>query len=318
MPRPLRIQHRPVVAANVSSASFFHVIQDLKPTLMIDEADRFLKSRPELQGILNAGYTPDTAYVIRMGPPAPGSKAQSAVNFFSVWCPKVIAQIGPLPDTLADRCIVFRMQRKVSTEQCQPIRNLNTLDLRRQCARFVLDHAQQITNAKPEAPRALNDRAADIWEPLLVLADLAGGHWPGLVRDAAVGLAASSDENHPISSLLLDIFVLFTEKAVDRLFTRELIDGLTSRFLDRPWMEGRNGKPITDIWLSQQLRPYGIRPKSLWINGIHAKGYFLDDLNEVCRRYITKTDFDQLLAQINPPKPDVPGPDPKAHEIMSP
>src|SRR6185503_20101458 len=119
----LRLVNRPVVASSVSSSSFFHVIQELKPTLMIDEADRFLKSRQELQGILNAGYTPDTAIVIRMGPPAPGSKAQSAVNYFSVWCPKVIAQIGHLPETLADRCIVFRMQRKIPTEECQRIRS---------------------------------------------------------------------------------------------------------------------------------------------------------------------------------------------------
>src|SRR5580765_7456133 len=67
----LRLVSRPVVSSNVSSSSFFHVIEELKPTLMIDEADRFLKSREDLQGILNAGYTPDTAYVIRMGPPAP-------------------------------------------------------------------------------------------------------------------------------------------------------------------------------------------------------------------------------------------------------
>ena len=29
-------------------------------------------------------------------------------------------------------------------------------------------------------PQQLNDRAADIWEPLLVLADLAGEDWPKL------------------------------------------------------------------------------------------------------------------------------------------
>src|SRR5205814_1055441 len=190
-----------VVSANVSSSSFFHVIQELKPTLMIDEADRFLKAREELQGIMNAGYTPDTAYVIRMGPPAPGSKAPSAVVFFSVWCPKVIAQIGHLPDTLADRCIVFRMQRKVPSEECTRIRELDTLDLRRQCARFVLDHTKEIAAAKPEIPRSLNDRAADIWEPLFVLADLAGGEWRKLARDAAVALAAGVEENGLISSL---------------------------------------------------------------------------------------------------------------------
>jgi hypothetical protein len=253
----LRLINRPVVGANVSSSSFFHVIQDLKPTLMIDEADRFLKSRPELQGILNAGYTPDTAIVIRMGPPAPGSKASSAVNYFSVWCPKVIAQIGHLPDTLADRSIVFRMQRKIPTEQCQRIRGLNTLDLRRQCARFVLDHAQAITNARTEIPDPLNDRAADIWEPLFVLADLVGGDWPKLARDAAVGLAGSLEESNPAGSLLLDIFVAFTLQQAQRLFTRDLLENLKRRSSGRPWMEVRNGKEINDIWLARQLRPFG-------------------------------------------------------------
>jgi putative DNA primase/helicase len=165
-----------------------------------------------------------------MGPPAPGAKAQSAVNFFSVWCPKVIAQIGHLPDTLADRSIIFRMQRKIPTEQCQRIRNLNTLDLRRQCARFVLDHSPAITNARPEIPKSLNDRAADIWEPLLALADLAGGDWPRLARDAAVGLAGSAEETNPISSLLLDIFITFCVAEIDRIFSRDLVDNLAPPF----------------------------------------------------------------------------------------
>jgi hypothetical protein len=304
----LRLINRPVVASSVSASSFFHVIQELKPTLMIDEADRFLKSREELQGILNAGYTPDTAIVIRMGPPAPGSKAQSAVNFFSVWCPKVIAQIGHLPETLADRSIVFRMQRKIATEQCQRIRNLNTLDLRRHCARFALDHSQGITCARPEIPDALNDRAADIWEPLLVLADLAGGNWPRLGRDAAIGLAGAADENNsnPISSLLLDIFFLFTLRKVDRMFTRDLLVGLNSQFAGRPWMEQlarkSNGvrKEITDLWLSRQLRPFGIKPCTLWINDRSAKGYRSEDFRDVFKRYISNTDLQNLLAEHAP------------------
>jgi hypothetical protein len=293
----LRLINRPVVGANVSSSSFFHVIQDLKPTLMIDEADRFLKARPELQGILNAGYTPDTAIVIRMGPPAPGSKASSAVNYFSVWCPKVIAQIGHLPDTLADRSIVFRMQRKIPTEQCQRIRGLNTLDLRRQCARFVLDHAQAITNARTEIPDPLNDRAADIWEPLFVLADLVGGDWPKRARDAAVGLAGSLEESNPAGSLLLDIFVAFTLQQAQRLFTRDLLENLKRRSSGRPWMEVRNGKEINDIWLARQLRPFGIRPITLWIGENLAKGYRFDQFRDAFKRYISKADLDAFSAE---------------------
>src|SRR5262249_26896364 len=88
---------------------------------------------------------------------------------FSCWCPKVIAAIGRLPDTLADRCIVIRMHRKTIKEQCERLRNLDTSPHRRQCARFALDHRAAISNAQPEIPPSLNDRAADIWEPLLAL-----------------------------------------------------------------------------------------------------------------------------------------------------
>src|SRR5207249_230683 len=125
---------------------------------------------------------------------------------FSCWCPKVMAAIGRLPDTLADRCIMIRMQRKTPKEQCERLRNLEATDLKRQCARFVTDHASQIAVAQPEIPSSLNDRAADIWEPLLALADLAGGDWPELARQAAVSLSASTQSN-PVATLLLDIFL---------------------------------------------------------------------------------------------------------------
>src|SRR6185369_3092624 len=49
-----QLVNRPLVAANVSSPSFFRAIEELRPTLMIDEADRFLKGKADLQGILNA------------------------------------------------------------------------------------------------------------------------------------------------------------------------------------------------------------------------------------------------------------------------
>ena len=330
-----RLVNRPVVSANVSSPAFFRAIEELKPTLMIDEADRFLKSKSDLQGILNAGYHKPTAYVLRMvnqsskgvSPSLPSTEERggerrpsarpsvsgsqrdvspeaaqsgSALAFFSCWCPKVIAQIGRLPETLADRCIVFRMQRKTVNEQCERIRNLETTTLRRQCARFVLDHGQQIANARPELPKSLNDRAADIWEPLFVLADLAGGEWPELARQAAVSLSSSAEDYNPIGSLLLDIFILFTDAKVDRLFTRTLVDGLNSRSLSRPWMELRRGQDITELWLAQQLRPYGIRPRTLRIDGTQAKGYLEEECMEAFRRYIPRSELEALLAESKP------------------
>ena len=54
-------------------------------------------------------------------------------------------------------------------------------------------------------PPTLNDRAGDIWEPLLTLADLAGGPWPELARQAAAHLTANAQENSPITALLCSI-----------------------------------------------------------------------------------------------------------------
>src|ERR1051325_10338041 len=142
--------HRPFVAANISPPALFRVIQETRPTLLIDEADTLLLGNDELRGILNSGYTRKTAYVVRVAhsPPAippkseisnlkpPGAPTsapephaapesdsritllaprstlhapRSTLARFSCWCPKVMAAIGRLRDTLADRCLILRM-----------------------------------------------------------------------------------------------------------------------------------------------------------------------------------------------------------------
>ena len=309
------LAHRAIVASNVSSPAFFRVIEQLRPALLIDEADTFLHGNDELRGILNSGYLRKTAYVLRaVNQPAqtsdnPEAETQTiGLAKYSCWCPKVIARIGQLPPTLADRCIVLRMQRKTAREKCQRLRSLNSGPLRRQCARFALDHAAAISAALPQIPPDLNDRAADIWEPLFALADLAQGSWPSLAREAALSLTATTHDNNPIASLLLDIFLVLTQNNVDRIFSQTLIQEL-NRFPVRPWTDLRNGKPVTDLWLAQQLRPYGIRSRNLRINGTQAKGYFQDDMMDVFRRYISKSELNALKAEAKPipvPQPEPP------------
>jgi Protein of unknown function (DUF3631) len=351
---------RPIVAANISSPAFFRVIEETQPTLLIDEADTFLRGNDELRGILNSGYTRKTAYVVRVATlnniddlnpvgtrstashnsreisdavervpttsesglcnkprsalPLPvrrgegrgeGSFSRRSTRLvrFSCWCPKVMAAIGRLPDTLADRCIVIRMQRKTHNEQCERLRNVDTHSLQQQCARFVLDHAAQISGASPVIPRTLHDRAADIWEPLFVLADLAGGSWPDLARQAAISFTAGSPENNSIGSLMLDIVAIFAQNKAERMFSRDIVAELNS-FQGRPWADMLNGKPMTELWLAQQLRPYGVRPKTMWIGDTSAKGYVQEIFIPIFRRYITRADFELLKSDVPPPKED--------------
>jgi hypothetical protein len=216
---------------------------------------------------------------------------------FSCWCPKILASIGRLPDTLSDRCIVIRMQRRTHREQCERLRNLDASGIRRQCLRFVVDHREEIRSATPAIPERLNDRAGDVWEPLLALADLAGAHWPGVAREAAVRLAQATQEQNPMGSLLFDLFCIFSVSHKDRLHTRTLIEELAG-YADRPWGEMVRGRPITERWLAVQLRPYGILPRTFRVDGYRARGYYEEDLHDIFRRYIPRSEIEALNAEV--------------------
>ena len=113
-------------------------------------------------------------------------------------------------------------------------------------------------------------------------------------------VTALAQDHNPIGSLLLDIFRLLRETKHQRIFSRNLVQGL-NHFADRPWKSLRHGKEITDIWLSQQLRPYGIKPANITIDGVQAKGYLQDHLMEIFRRYITKSDVEALKVEPSTP-----------------
>jgi hypothetical protein len=287
--------NRPIAAANISSPAFFRVIQEARPTLLIDEAHTLLAGNEELRGILNSGYTRNTAYVVRVGV-QDGVSSNGGLARFSCWCPKVMTAIGRLPETLEDRCIVVRMQRKLPHERCERLREMDRSqagNLRRQCARFVADHAEAIAQQKPPMPAFWNDRAADLWEPLLVLADLAGEGWPERGRKAAEVLTNDGREDCPIGSLFMDILLAFVSRKDPRLFSRTIVAAL-NQIADRPWRQMRKGKEIDELWLARQLAPYGIHSHTLRIEGVAAKGYTEADFIEVFRRYIPRSEVEEL------------------------
>lgn len=47
---------RPLPTSNATTAAIFRSIEKARPTLLIDEADTFLKDNEELRGVLNAGH----------------------------------------------------------------------------------------------------------------------------------------------------------------------------------------------------------------------------------------------------------------------
>ena len=85
------------------------------------------------------------------------------------------------------------------------------------------------------------------------------------------------------------------------MFSRQLVERLILRSAGRPWVEARKGKEINELWLSQQLRPYGIRPRTIWIGEDHAKGYYFEDFREASQRYVPKAEAQAFLDELTSP-----------------
>ncbi len=237
--------HRPLISSNITVGALFRAIHNCNPTLFIDEADTFLAGNGIMRGIINCGNTRRTAYVVRSSasnnsklniqnsslPPAPATP-DSGVKKYSCWCPKVIAMIGEAPDTISDRSIVVKMSRKLTTETCAPLAALNTTEIRAKCARFALDAHNSIAQHPKITGQGLNDRAADTFDPLYVIARHAGPDWEKKLHAAATTLSATADSENSGAGLILDILDIFTETASEKMFSRDLVarlrDGATA------------------------------------------------------------------------------------------
>lgn len=273
---------RPLAVSNISAASLFRVVEQYEPSLLIDEADAFLKDNEELRGILNSGHTRGTAYVIRT------VGEDHAPRRFSTWCPKAIALIGDLPRTLTDRAVVVQMRRKRPDEVIDKLPfDVSAMfeTVRRRCVRWAETEADYL-NHEPKSPSGMNDRATDNWSALFAIADTAFHDWPERARAAAVVLAGSEDENEAAGVMLLaDLRTLFEERDADRLLSAEIVPALTKRE-DRPWVDWYHGKPITVRQVARLLRPFGIHPKTLRAGDGRGKGYEHSQFADAFARYL--------------------------------
>jgi putative DNA primase/helicase len=258
------------LASNITGPALFRYIEQAHPTLLIDEADSFVKDNEELRGILNSGHTKPAAYVRR----TVEENGEHKTRRFSTWTPKAIATIRGLADTLDDRSVTLMLQRKPPGAKVERLRKRDGQefkDLRGQAKRWAADNFQKLVDRDPGVPEVLNDRAADNWRPLLAIADLAGGDWPERAREAACTLSGDAQDNVIGVELLKDIRKAFGEE--DEIRSAELVVKLVAD-PERPWKEWRHGRDLTQKQLGGLLRPFCITSETINLGGGHyAKGY---------------------------------------------
>ncbi len=118
------------------------------------------------------------------------------------------------------------MVRKRPSQTVRRLRRRDGGDLNvlcRKLARWAQDNLEELRDANPATPSGLDDRAADAWEPLLAIADLAGGDWPQRARSAALKLSGEhAKEDDEIGTVLLaDIHDAFKGRDDDIYVTKD-------------------------------------------------------------------------------------------------
>jgi Protein of unknown function (DUF3631) len=190
-----RLCPAPAVLTEPSEPALAQLIGKEKATIALDEADVFFGAgsrKAAARAIINDGYTPDGTWArVRKGEveriPTFGALMLAGLDKMDT------GTSGQMEATLK-RCIRMRMRRAPRGYRAPRFDDQ---------ARFVAGMiagrlgawAQQelpsLGSRIPDLPEGIGNREAELWEPLLAVADTAGGPWPGLARDACEEMVAT-------------------------------------------------------------------------------------------------------------------------------
>jgi putative DNA primase/helicase len=279
----------PVRAICISEAALFRLIEAKRPTLILDEAE-ILAGKGEradaVRALLNAGN--------RTGTMVPRCVGQShELQFFSVFCPKVVCAIRVCPETVKDRSIVIHMQRKRPTDTVGRfiLRRVRpeAEALQERIACFALSNVSAIKYAYERLQvDFLGDRDLENFEPLFALLTVTDPSRLEELRAAAEELtgrkAAAAQDDSLSLRLLTDIRAIWPEGET-RMLTRNLLARLRE-IPEAPWQEEC---PLNERKLARFLAPYNVHPGEVreQLSGEKGKGYKLEQLGDAFARYLT-------------------------------
>lgn len=252
-------------ADDATPAVLWRTIDAGFPTILLDECDNIFgrngsdSAHRQLRAIINAGHHRNGS--------VPRTIGAESVHHYRVFAPCAMAGLGTLPETILTRSVVIRMRKRRRGETIEGFRAKHAVpllaELRERLEEWSADAVRKLSVSDPILP--VQDRAADVWEPLIAIADLAGGDWPDRAREACVQLTGGNDTPTPEQQLLTDVREAVGD--ADRMFTEDLLTALRAQW---PTLTARS--------LARMLAGHGIRPTTIRDGERIAKGYYARDL----------------------------------------
>jgi hypothetical protein len=259
------------------------------PTLLLDDTERF---KHDLRVLLISGHSQSGATLLAR------PRYKEPARPLSAACPKALARIGDLPESIASRAIEIRMEPKPSDRELARLRpGQRNPGLAQRMAAWARSHAHDIGAAVPQCPPGVGNRLLDNWEPLLAIADLLGGDWPVLARNALLQIRNAKDDMSTYDIQTLGVVRYYFQQAGHKVaFTREIVDWLNLKTAEQGIMPTLTAEKLADL-----LRPFGVPTNTnVRRDGKLAKGYRLESLQNAFERYLF---YDRTVANGSTPAP---------------
>jgi integrase len=217
----------PVQAINVSPSYLFRKVgSEEGATILFDEIDTVFgpkaKENEELRGLLNAGH--------RRGAVAGRCvvKGKEIVpEEIPAYAAVALAGLGWLPDTILSRSVVIRMRRRHAGERVEPYRRRLHRPEGEAIREIMANWSRGAELKWPELPRGIEDRSADVWEPLIAIPDCSSH---GLRKAIARRMAEAGMSPHQIQAITghttLKEIERYTKAARQKLMAEMAMRGL--------------------------------------------------------------------------------------------
>jgi putative DNA primase/helicase len=291
-----------------SGAFLVRAIEQKYPSLCLDEL-QYAEDKNLLR-VINAAHERALAYVPLLVPDPQGGWTPRE---FHVWTPMALARLGEFSTPQQSRSLVIWMLPKMRDERAERLRRVEVPELvlcRRQLAAWAATVAEWL---EPEVPENLLNRDVQNWEPLINVANMAGGDWPRAVIEAVE--EAMDIERIPTVTvrLLSSIWQIFQPDpdqppAIEFITSKELRAALIAD-PEEDWATINHGTAISFEYMRERLS-HLVRSQNEYYHEQgerrHRRGYSFAQFKPVFARHVGRH---PLSEEKGPPPPtSSPGP----------
>jgi hypothetical protein len=260
------------------------LIEKNNPTLLLDQAEGLARDEHnDLMVCILNGYRARSTVTVQYN--------REPVDR-PIYCPKAFALLGTMMPAARDRAIVIEMRQARSRKRWYwPEASQRGGAIQKRCAALTLERADDIEDSLANFVGLpfLQEREEEIWTVPFVMCETFCADRRAELEGAAADICAAkratpakvnatqaNQQAHALrdgETLLRDMLAVCGPVAIRTIDAKKALMGMH----DAPW-HNYAGEGLDDQKIAELLRPYGVAPRQIKIDGRNLRGYLRADL----------------------------------------